>query len=254
MTVQHEGDILKINGKDGANRAHEQPGRFEETREAAGRMQQWLKRLLRLTVGLFIYAVGLVLIIQANIGLASWDAFAIGLSLVTNASYGQMSILTGVVILIVVVALKEKIGLGTLLNTLFIGFFADLLLQSGWIKQMQTMASGVAMLLVGQVVVCVASYLYMSTGWGLGPRDSLMVALGKRLDKVPIGAVRTAIEGTVLLIGWQLGAKVGVGTVIAVLSIGIVMEIIFRLLHFDVKAVEHEHGWQTLGHWGQARL
>lgn len=216
-------------------------------------MRQWLKRLFRLIAGLFIYAVGLVLIIEANIGLASWDAFAIGLSLVSGASYGQMSILTGVVILIIVAVLKEKIGLGTLLNTVFIGFFADLLLQSGWIRQMQTMAGGVAMLLAGQVVVCLASYLYMSTGWGLGPRDSLMVALGKRLDRVPIGAVRTLLEGTVLLIGWQLGAKVGVGTVISVLSIGIVMEMTFHLLHFEVKAVQHEHIWQTLGHLGQAK-
>ena len=67
------------------------------------------------------------------------------------------------------------------------------------------------MLLLGQLSICIGSYFYIGASLGCGPRDALMVALGKRLPKVPIGIVRGVIEGTVLLIGWLLGAKVGIG-------------------------------------------
>ena len=67
-----------------------------------------------------------------------------------------------------------------------------------------------------------------------------MVALGKRMPMVPIGAIRGLLEGTVLIIGWLLGAKVGIGTAIYVLGIGFVLQFTFKLLHFDVKNIEHE--------------
>ena len=97
-----------------------------------------------------------------------------------------------------------------------------------------------AVLLAGQGVICVASYFYIGAGLGCGPRDALMVAMGKKLKKFPIGLVRGILEGTVLLIGWLLGAKVGIGTVIAVFGIGTIMEYTFKILHFDVRNIKHE--------------
>jgi uncharacterized membrane protein YczE len=73
-----------------------------------------------------------------------------------------------------------------------------------------------------------------------------MVALGKRIDKVPIGVVRGALEGFVLMIGWILDAKVGVGTIISVFSIGFILQLTFKLLRFDVKAVQHESCLDTI--------
>ena len=81
---------------------------------------------------------------------------------------------------------------------------------------------------------------------GAGPRDSLMVALGKKFPAIPIGIIRGSIEGTVLLIGWILGAKVGLGTVVYVFSIGFVLQNTFKLLHFDVKSVIHESVLDTM--------
>ena len=71
------------------------------------------------------------------------------------------------------------------------------------------MELGLAMLLIGQIIICIGSYFYIGASLGCGPRDALMVALGKRLPSVPIGAIRGLLEGTVLIIGWLLGAKVG---------------------------------------------
>jgi len=210
-------------------------------------MEDYIKKTLKLILGLFLYALGLILCIRADIGLAPWDAFTIGVSKVTGISYGNVSIITGIAILVVLVLLfKEKIGFATILNTILIGVFADLIVFLNIIPYMDNFFTGLLMLVTGQIVICYATYLYISVGLGSGPRDTLMVALGKKFPNVPIGIVRGAIEGTVLLIGWLLGAKVGMGTVIYVIGIGFVLQTTFKLLNFDVKTVEHESVFDTV--------
>ena len=210
-------------------------------------MRIYLKKFIRLIFGLYIYALGLVLCIYANIGLAPWDAFAIGISKVTGISYGNVSILIGITIVIALFfLLKEKIGFGTILNAILIGFFSDLIIDSKIIPYMQNFFTGVLMLVTGQVLACIASYLYIGVGLGAGPRDSLMIGLGKKFSNIPIGIVRGSIEATVLFIGWILGAKVGLGTVIYVFSIGFLLQTTFKLLKFDVKSVVHESVFDTI--------
>lgn len=203
-------------------------------------MKRFALRILRVLFGLFLYSLGSYLGIQANVGLGAWEAFGIGVSGIVHMSYGDVTVLTGVAILVLDVLLGEKIGIATILNTLIIGKLVDAMLTVNLIPQMQNYFAGVAMLLTGQIVLCFGVCFYVGAGLGAGPRDSLMVALGKRLRRVPIGAVRGAIEGTVLIIGWALGAKVGIGTVISVFGISFIMQATFRLLRFDVKAVRHE--------------
>lgn len=203
-------------------------------------MKGYSVRLVKLVFGLFLFALGSFLTIQANIGLASWEDFSMGLAYLTDQTYGNILIISGFVILLVDVALKEKIGFGTILNTILIGTFVDLIQAVDLIPQMNNFFSGVLMLLLGQLSICIGSYFYIGASLGCGPRDALMVALGKRLPKVPIGIVRGVIEGTVLLIGWLLGAKVGIGTVISVFGISFILEVTFNILHFDVTNIEHE--------------
>lgn len=203
-------------------------------------MKGYSVRLVKLIFGLFLFALGSFLTIQANIGLASWEAFSMGIANLTNQTYGNILIFSGFVILIIDVLLMEKIGFGTILNTILIGTFVDLIQGMAAIPQMNSFISGVLMLLLGQVSICVGSYFYIGASLGCGPRDALMVALGKRLPNVPIGIIRGLIEGTVLLIGWLLGAKVGIGTVISVFGISFILEGTFKILHFDVTNIEHE--------------
>lgn len=209
-------------------------------------MKHFLWRVLRVLFGLFLFALGSYLGIQANVGLGAWEAFGVGVSGLTGLSYGDVTVLTGVVILVLDVALGEKIGLATILNTLLIGKMVDLLNAIHLVPKLQSFLPGVLLLLLGQVIICLGVYFYVGVGLGAGPRDSLMVAVGKRLPRVPIGVVRGVTEGTALLIGWALGAKVGIGTVIAVFGISFIMQYTFRLLHFDVKGVQHENILQTI--------
>ncbi len=222
-------------------------------------MKQWVmfsQRIGGILFGLFLCGLGFYFSIQANIGLAPWDAFNMGCSNVTGISYGNVSVLSGLIILAVDVLMHEKIGVGTILNTLIIGKVVDLLQWIDFLPRQENFFIGVAMLLLGQELICIGTYFYIRGGLGGGPRDSLMVAIGKRLPRIPVGAIRGAIEATVLLIGWLMGAKVGLGTVIAVFGISFLLESTFRLFRFDVKSLRHETVVQTIlrlkaGDWGK---
>ncbi len=203
-------------------------------------MNNYVKRIIKLIFGLFLYSLGSFLTIQANIGLAPWEAFSMGGAYLTHLSYGNIVVITGLIIIVIDFTLKEKIGFGTILNAILIGKFVDLIQFTNIIPKMSNLGLGLLMLLLGQVVICFGSYFYIGSSLGCGPRDALMIALGKRMPNVPIGAVRGLLEGTVLIIGWLLGAKIGIGTAIYVLGIGFILQFTFKLLHFDVKNIEHE--------------
>lgn len=209
-------------------------------RKGDSTINNYVKRTIRLIFGLFLYALGSFLSIQANIGLAPWEAFSMGGAYLTHLSYGNIVVISGFVIIAIDFAFKEKIGFGTILNAILIGKFVDLIQFANIVPVMSNFWLGLLMLLLGQVAICVGSYFYIGASLGCGPRDAFMVALGKRMPKVPIGAIRGLIEGTVLIIGWLLGAKVGIGTVISVFGIGFILQFTFKLLRFDVKNIKHE--------------
>ncbi len=198
------------------------------------------KKLLRIIIAVFLYGLGIYSTIQADIGLAPWEAFNSGCSSAIGISFGDFVLFSGLIILVIDVLMKEKIGIGTVINAILVGKVVDFLQYLDIMPKAKNFIVGIIVLFLGQFLICFATYLYISAGLGSGPRDSLMVALGKRLRKVPIGIIRGLIEGTVLLIGWSLGAKVGLGTVIAVLSISLIMQLTFNTLHFKVRNVRHE--------------
>ena len=214
--------------------------------EKTSHSASYAKRIIRLLFGLVLFSLGSYLTIQANIGLAPWEAFSMGVSNATGTSYGNILVLSGFVILLIDLALKERIGLGTILDMLIIGKLVDLWRYLALLPMMQRFVPGLMMLLLGQFCICVASYFYIGAGFSCGPRDALMVALQKRFTKTPIGLIRALIEGSVLLIGFLLGAKVGIGTVVAVFGIGFILQFTFRLLRFNVAEVPQEDIMQTL--------
>ena len=202
------------------------------------------KRIARLILGLFLYSLGIVFTLQANIGYAPWDVFHVGLAKTTGITIGMASIIVGLAIVIIVVLLGEKIGLGTVLNMLLIGAFLDIILALAIIPLAAGFVSGVFMLIIGMFMIALAMYFYISSGFGAGPRDSLMVALTRKTN-LPVGACRAAVELAAVIIGWFLGGMAGVGTIISAFGIGFCVQITFRLVKFDVTAVRHETFTQT---------
>ena len=202
-------------------------------------MRSMLTRLLALVWGLFLYALGIVLCIQANIGCAPWDVLHMGISQKLGMTMGQISILVGALICLIVYLLHEKLGVGTILNMLLIGVFMDIIFSINLVPIMDSIIFGIITMVAGLFVIAFGSYFYMGSGFGAGPRDSLMVCV-KRHTGWMVGACRALVEGSALLLGFLLGGRVGIGTVIAVFGISFCVQITFTLLKFDPAAIKHE--------------
>lgn len=201
-----------------------------------------LRRSLKAALGLIIFTVGDYMVIQANIGLPPWDCFSIGLSQRIAITRGQASIVVSIVILTLDVLMKEQIGIGTLLDTVICGTFLDLFTGIGFVPLQKSMASGIAVMTVGMFIMAFGQFFYMDAGLCCGPRDSFLIAVGKRLRSVPIGMVEIIILATVLFAGWLLGGLIGVGTLISVGGLGFAMQAVFHLMHFEPRNVR-QHGF-----------
>jgi len=201
-------------------------------------MKKEILRYLKLFLGLFVCALGVIIIIKSNLGFSPWDVLHQGISKVGNITIGQASILVGVIVITLDLFLGERIGSGTLLNILFLGSFMDGILYMDIVPLSINMFTGVFMMFLGLLVFSIGCYLYISTGLGCGPRDALMVALTKKTN-LSVRAVRNSIEISVLAGGYLLGGYAGVGTVIAALFTGMFIQAVFKLFNFDVKSVVH---------------
>jgi uncharacterized membrane protein YczE len=199
-----------------------------------------IMRVARLFLGLFLFATGIVMTINANLGLSPWDVYHQGLSKNIHITMGQASISMGFIIVLLNYLQGERIGWGTICNMLFVGIFMDILMLNNVIPVFNNITLKLIMLIGGMFVIGFASFLYLGSGFGSGPRDGLMIALSKRTKK-PIGIIRNFIEITVLIVGFFLGGTVGVGTVVTAGMIGFCVQLVFKLLKFDVKKIKHRY-------------
>jgi len=174
-------------------------------------------RLSQLVLGLFGWGLAIALFIRARLGLGPWDAFHYGLHLQTGITVGTASILAGATILAATSATGLRPGLGTLLNMVLVGVFVDLLLLV--VPAPTNLGVSVAYFACALGLTGIASGMYIGAGYGHGPRDGLMLALAQRTGQ-SVRTMRTLIEAVVLLCGWLMGATVGIGTVVIMLTIG----------------------------------
>ena len=195
---------------------------------------------LELAFGLILFGIGTYLTVQGDIGLAPWVAFSVGFSNVTGINYGLIHVIISVAILVIDIFLKEKIGWGTVGDALAVGSIMSFFDYLAIIPKASSFGEGVIITLAGLLITAIATYFYMDAAFGCGPRDALFVAMCRILKRLPVGAVRVLLEGSAFLIGWLMGAKAGLGTIMYVFGIGIFIEIVFRITGFDVKRVHHE--------------
>ena len=179
------------------------------------------RRLTQLYVGLVAFAFGEALIVRANLGVMSWDVLHQGLTRHLGLSIGQWSVIVGALVLLLWIPLRERPGLGTVSNVLVIGLALDVFLR--WLS------APVSLLVTGILINGVATAAYVGASLGPGPRDGLMTGL-VRTTRQPVGLVRTAIEASVVLVGWLLGGNLAVGTVVFVLAIGPLVHLFLPLL------------------------
>ncbi len=200
----------------------------------------------RIVFGLFVFALGVHLTIRADLGLAPWDWLGMGISYHTPLNYGLSMTVMSVIILIIDVLMKEKIGLGTIIDALLTGNFVQLFNDLDPFPETKSVWLGIFIILAGLSLMAVGQYFYMTAAQCCGPKDALLVACGKRLKRLPIGAVQILLWGTVLLFGWLLGGPVGIGTVVSTFGSGLVMQLIYSLIHFEPRKVNHQSAIETV--------
>ena len=174
------------------------------------------RRLTQLYAGLLLYGASMALQIRAGLGLDPWDVFHQGVAERTGLSFGTVVIVTGALVLLAWVPLRQRPGFGTVSNVFVIGIAVDATLAV--LPHAGSAPVAVAMLLSGVGLNGVAGGAYIGAGLGPGPRDGLMTGLAARGHSIRV--VRTALELTVLVSGWLLGGTVGIGTVVYALAIG----------------------------------
>ncbi|MEO8898631.1 MAG: membrane protein [Candidatus Dormibacter sp.] len=195
-------------------------------------------RFLSLQVGLFSFGVGIVLTLQAHLGLSPWDVLHQGISRHTPLTIGQANELVGLVILVAAWKLGTRPGVGTISNMILIGFWIDRVIAWRWIPDASAAPLVVrfAMLAGALLLFGIASGAYIAPRLGAGPRDSIMLALAVRTGR-PVALVRGGIEATACLVGFLLGGTVGVGTVLIAFLLGPSVHAGLRLFGFDPHPV-----------------
>lgn len=175
-----------------------------------------VQRIARCLLGLVLFGVGIALALESDLGGFPWDVLHTGLSELTGIDVGPMIVIVGVALLALWIPLRERPGLGTVLNATVIGLVVDVVLPR--IDISNALAPRVLALTAGITVVGIGSGFYIGAGLGPGPRDGLMTGLARR--GVEVGRARTIIEVVVVATGMALGGEAGVGTLAFALTIG----------------------------------
>jgi len=199
------------------------------------------RRLPQLLVGIPVLGVGIAMTLQARLGVSPYDVLHQGIAAKTGRSVGTVVIVVGLVILVFWIPLRQRPGLGTVVNTLTVGLVIDLALHV--VPEPDLLAARVPLLVAGIVVTGLGMGLYIGAGLGPGPRDGLMTGLAAK--GFPLWAVRTVLELAALAAGWILGGNVGIGTVAFAFSIGPLGH--FFLAHLHLENVPADLGPGAVG-------
>jgi len=194
--------------------------------------ERMVRRSLQLAIGLLCYGIGISFMVRSALGVAPWDVLTLGIISHVPITFGLFTMIMSGIVLLCWIPLRERPGLGTLMNATLIGPFADLGLL--FIPASEALWVRILYLIVGIVIIGIATGLYIGARFGPGPRDGLMTGLHRR-TKLPIWATRTSIEATVVLIGWLLGGVVGFGTLTFALLIGPICQVFLRLFNVPLS-------------------
>ena len=207
------------------------------------------RRLVWLLTGIAVSSIGIVLMLQANVGLEPWSVLQQGMTLVLPITYGVASIIAGAAAIGLAIVFGESFGLGTIVNIIGCGVCIDAMLALDWVPQLHSLPGGIVMLLAGQALLALGTWMYMRSALGAGPRDALMVALARKSGR-SAGFCRVCVDILVTVSGFFLGGQFGIGTIIAALGLGSLINLNFNLLHFHPAEVHQENIAESLRRFG----
>ena len=190
--------------------------------------KRFARDILVIQIGFLLFGLSIDVIVQATLGLDSWDVLQMALTYHLPITLGEANIAVAFLVVLIDIILKEPLGWGTLANVVFIGVWVDVLRPYVPLVP-QLVLLQIAYLLLGTLIMGFATAIYVGVDAGAGPRDSLMLAIS-RLGKTSLRVSRTSIEVTVVVLGWLLGGPAWLGTLIAAIAIGPAVQFGFRVL------------------------
>jgi len=176
-----------------------------------------IKTLLFLIFGLFLFGLGETLLLASGAGVSPWTVLAEGISIYSSYSVGWSTFWMSLAVLLLWIPLKQKPGIGTILNVIIIALVFDYTLP--YLPNPENYGFKVLQVIIGVLITGLGSGFYLISNLGPGPRDGLMTGV-QRITGKPIALVRSTIEVIVVFFGWKLGGTVGLGTIIFALGIG----------------------------------
>ncbi|UGT39837.1 hypothetical protein LTV02_27770 [Nocardia yamanashiensis] len=187
-----------------------------------------LRRLLALYAGLWLYGFSMAVMLRAALGLDPWDVFHQGVTAHVPLSFGTVVAITGALVLLAWIPLRQWPGLGTVSNVIVIGISVDVGI---WmLPELENLPLRVGAMLAAVLLNAIATVLYIGAGMGPGPRDGLMTGLVRRTGR-PVWLIRTGLEATVLAIGFLLGGSVGIGTLVYAFGIGPLIQVLIPFVN-----------------------
>ena len=189
-----------------------------------------LPRLPGLIAGLLLFGIGIAFMAEAGMGLGPWEVFHQGIARQLGVQLGTVSIVLGIPILLAWYPLGERPGVGTVLNIVLIGTATNVAM--GVLPTVVGQPQQLLVMLLGVVTIAAGSGLYLASDLGPGPRDGLMTGLHFRFGW-SIRRARTAVELTVLVLGFLAGGTIGLGTVVFALGIGPLVQVMLRVFDRD---------------------
>lgn len=196
-------------------------------------------------VSLFFNGLGVYLTIHADIGAGPWDVFNLGLSNTFGIRYGNASITVSLIILLIDILMREPIGIAMFIDAVTVGKAVDLFDRLELIPVPSSLPGSIFMMLCGLTIMGYTQYFYMAAALGCGPRDTLLVAMAKRVKNLPIGLISVVLLSLVTLTGYLLGGPVGIGTLICAFCSGPIMQAAFKTVHFDATGIRHQRLFES---------
>ncbi len=185
-------------------------------------MSTKIRQFIQVFSGTSLIGIGISLNYLANLGLGPWGVFHDGLSKTLGISYGRTIIITGVAVMVLWIPLKQKPGLGTIVDIFLVGIVADLIILN--FELSDSIFLSLALIAFGIILIGAGTAIYVGADLGAGPRDGVMVGL--ETIGLKIGTARNLIELFAFLTGWLLGGLVGYVTILFVIGIGPVVQIV----------------------------
>jgi len=217
-------------------------------------LKEYTKRVFITALGMLIYAFGSMLGVKAgDVGTNAWATLSLGLTNTFGISFGTGNFLVSLLIIIIAVLAKGRLGFGTVLNVLLYPVFADMFLAIfDFVPMAPNQIIGLVCTMLCQVIVSFATVLYMLPALGCGPRDTMMIVIGRKFPKAPIGLVRFFIEAAAMICGVLLGAPFGIGTVLVMVLQASIFQLVCRICRYEPRAIVHENFADTFRRIRQA--